>query len=336
MKLMRALFLGIVLAIGLAGGALWLMYQEFLSSPTDLGQETLVWEVKRGASLRQLSEDLAAQGLIEHPYFFMALGYLSNQATSIKAGEYEIPNGVTPPELLALFTSGKVLQRAFTLVEGWTYRQALEALEQDERLEKALGEKPSAAMVMTSLGHPGEHPEGRFFPDTYFFSKGASDLDILRRAYETMQQVLKEEWEKREEGLPLETPYEALIFASIVEKEAALASERPVIAGVFIRRLRLGMMLQTDPTVIYGIGERFDGNITRADLRRDTPYNTYVHHGLPPTPIALPGRDAIHATLHPEDGSSLYFVAKGDGSHHFSATLNEHNQAVQQYQRGGP
>jgi len=331
---MRVLVLVVILAVGSVAGGAWMQYQGFLSEPIELGEQSLVLDVERGTSLRGLSEELSELGLLDHPYFFMAMAYLGDKATSIKAGEYEIRRGMTPPELLALLTSGRVVQRAFTLVEGWTYRQALEAVTKDERFEKVLGTDPSAKMVMASLGHPAEHPEGRFFPDTYYFSKGTSELDILRRAYETMEQVVAQEWERRDGELPLKSPYEALILASIVEKETGLPSERRSIAGVFTRRLGLGMKLQTDPTVIYGLGDAFDGNITRADLRRDTPYNTYVHEGLPPTPIALPGRDAIRAVLHPQEGDSLYFVAKGDGSHHFSASLDEHNQAVRRYQLG--
>ncbi len=335
---MRALLLVSTLAASLIAGGAWMEYQDFLSEPVTLDQESLVLDIKQGTSLSGLSEELTRLGLVEHPYLFMALAYHEGKAASIKAGEYKLSSGIRPPELLALVTSDKVVQHAFTLVEGWTYRRLFAAVAKDERLENLLGDNPSAQAVMTRLGHPEEHPEehpeGRFLPETYHFSKGASDLDILRRAYETMEQVLQEEWAQRDEGLPLESPYEALILASIVEKETGLAAERPTIAGVFIRRLDRGMKLQADPTVIYGLGERFDGNITRAHLRQDTPYNTYVHQGLPPTPIALPGRAAIHGALHPQAGDSLFFVAKGDGSHshHFSATLAEHNRAVRRYQ----
>jgi UPF0755 protein len=331
---MRRLLLILVLTATLITGGIWIMYREFLSNPIELHEDALIFEVERGTSLRRLSDELTEHGLLDHPYFFMAMAYLSDKATRIKAGEYRIASHITPPELLDLLVSGRVLQHPFTLVEGWTYRQALEALKRDESIERVLGDAPSAPMLMASLGHPDEHPEGRFFPDTYYFVKGATDLDILRRAYDKMDHVLREEWQNREEGLHLVTPYEALILASIVEKETGLAPERPTIAGVLERRLDLGMKLQTDPAVIYGLGDAFDGNITRAQLIQDSPYNTYVHEGLPPTPIALPGRAAIHAVLHPQDGNSLYFVAKGDGSHQFSATLAEHNQAVRRYQTG--
>jgi UPF0755 protein len=334
MRVLMVLLVLVVLGVAATAGGVWMEYQAFLSDPIELDAEEVVLEVERGTSLRRLSEELTERGMLDHPYFFMAMAFLGEDATRIKAGEYSIASGITPQELLALLTSSKVVQRAFTIVEGWTYRQAFAAVTMDSRFERVLGDEPSAKMVMTSLGYPEQHPEGRFFPDTYHFSKGTSDLDILRRAHETMESVLKEEWVKREEGLPLQTPYEALVLASIVEKETGLASERATIAGVFTRRLNKGMKLQTDPTVIYGLGDSFDGNLTRAHLRGDTPYNTYVHQGLPPTPIALPGREAIHAVLHPQDGDSIFFVAKGDGSHHFSATLKEHNQAVRRYQLG--
>jgi len=329
---MRALLLICILAGGLIAGGVWMEYQDFLSEPMVPDQEPLVLEIKKGTSLAGLSEELTRLGLIEHPYLFIALAYHEGKATSIKAGEYKIPFGLRPPELLVLVTSDKVVQHTFTLVEGSTYRRFFAAVAKDKRLEKRIGDNLSAKTVMTRLGHPEAHPEGRFLPETYFFSKGTSDLDILRRAYETMERVLKEEWTQRDEGLPLKSPDEALILASIVEKEAGLASERPIIADVFIRRLNRGMKLQADPTVIYGLDERFDGNITRAHLRQDTPYNTYIHKGLPPTPIALPGRAAIHGVLHLQEGDALFFVAKGDGSHHFSATMAEHNRAVRCYQ----
>jgi UPF0755 protein len=327
---MRALLILVFLA-GLAAGALWLHYDRFLDTPLAVPEQALLVEVPRGTSLRALSESLTARGLLDHPYFFMALAYLEGDAGRIKAGEYEIPDGITPPRLLALLTSGKVVQRAITLVEGWTFADALKTVTEDERLTQTLDERSPEA-VMAALGYPDVHPEGRFFPDTYHFPKGTTDLDILRRAFEAMDRILAEEWASRRDGLPLTTAYDALILASVIEKETGVAEERRAIAGVFVRRLDLGMKLQTDPTVIYGLGDAFDGDLRRADLTGDTPYNTYVHAGLPPTPIALPGRAAIHAAVHPADGDSLYFVAKGDGTHHFSATLAEHNRAVRRYQ----
>lgn len=331
---MRALLI-ILFGSALLAGGVWTEYERFKETPLVLPEEPLLLDVPRGTSLRGLSDVLVARGIIDHPYFLLMHAYVTGNASRIKAGEFEIPAGSTPPELLEILISGKVVQRAFTLVEGWTIAQALAALAADRRLQATLADS-TAGESMAALGHPDLHPEGRFFPDTYYFAKGTSDLDILRRAYVTMEAVLAEEWEKRGEDLPLETPYDALILASIIEKETGQASERPAIAGVFVRRLIMGMKLQTDPTVIYGLADAFDGNLRRADLRRDTPYNTYVHNGLPPTPIALPGRAAIHAALHPEDGDSLYFVSRGDGSHWFSATLEEHNRAVRRFQLGNP
>jgi len=330
--MMRVLLLTCVLVAGLVAGGAWMEYRDFLSKPLVSDQGFLVLNIEKGTSLSELSEELTELGLFEHPYLFMVLAYHEGKAATIKAGEYKLASGIRPPELLELVTSDKVMQHAFTLVEGWTYRRLLAAMAKDKRLEHLLGDNPSAQEIMTRLGHPEEHPEGRFLPETYHFTKGTSDLDILRRAYETMQQILKQEWAQRDGDLPLENPYDALILASIVEKEAGLAAELPVIAGVFIRRLNQGMKLQADPTVIYELGDRFDGDITRAHLRQNTPYNTYVHKGLPPTPIALPGRTAIHGVLHPQAGDALFFVAKGDGSHHFSTTLAEHNRAVRRYQ----
>ncbi len=240
-----------------------------------------------------------------------------------------------PVEVLDLLISGRVIQYPITLVEGWTFRQAVAAILANGRFGNDLAGQ-SDADLMTALGRPGEHPEGRFFPDTYSFPRRTTGVDVLRRALQRMDQVLAEEWAGRADGLPLRTPYEALTLASIIEKETGLVAERPEIGGVFVRRLEQGMRLQTDPTVIYGMGERFDGNIRRADLQEATPYNTYVIPGLPPTPIALPGRAAIHAALHPVPGDSLYFVARGDGGHVFSATLDQHNRAVREYQLRRP
>jgi UPF0755 protein len=236
---------------------------------------------------------------------------------------------------LALFASGRSIQYPVTLVEGRRFRDVVGELAEVSVLEHELTGL-SDAEVMERVGIDEAHPEGWLFPDTYLVVRGSTDVALLRRAYERMQEVLAEEWANRSEDLPLATPYDALILASIIEKETGVAEERPAIAGVFVRRLQRGMRLQTDPTVIYGMDDAFDGDIRRADLRRETPYNTYVIDGLPPTPIALPGREAIHAALHPADGDSLYFVARGDGRHYFSATLDEHNCAVRHYQLDQP
>jgi UPF0755 protein len=330
--------LGVLTALAIAAvavaGSLWVQYQTFIRAPLAISGDRLVIEVPRGVGLRKVTQELVAAGVLPDPYGFLALAHHSRKAGQIKSGEYEIRAGMTPPQLLDLLTSGKVIQHALTLVEGWTFRQALAAVAADPVLSGDLGGL-TGEEIMVRIGHPGEHPEGRLFPDTYLFPRGTAAIDLIRRAYARMETVLHDEWERRAAGLPFDTPYEALVLASVVEKETGLAAERLQIAGVFVRRLIQGMKLQTDPTVIYGMGAGFDGNIRRSDLTADTPYNTYVRAGLPPTPIALPGREAIHAVLQPAPGDSLYFVARGDGSHAFSATLEEHNRAVRQYQLGG-
>ncbi|GAB6041901.1 endolytic transglycosylase MltG [Endothiovibrio diazotrophicus] len=325
--------LGVLLfsAALIAGWFVW-DYQRFAETPLAIARP-LVLEVKPGRSVAALGRELAGRGLMRSPRYFTLLARIGGHGRRIKAGEYRLEPGVTPRGLLEKLVAGRPIEYAITLVEGWSFRQVMAAIEAEDRLEHSLAGM-GGGEVMTRLGHPDEHPEGRFFPDTYRFPKGESDLSVLRRAYERMEQVLAEEWAGRESGLPLQGPYQALTLASIVEKETGRAAERPEIAGVFVRRLRKGMLLQTDPTVIYGLGDAFDGNLRRRDLKRDTPYNSYTRKGLPPTPIAMPGREAIRAVLHPADGNALYFVAKGDGSHHFSATLREHNRAVRKYQLG--
>ncbi len=319
----------ILLLLGLS--AVGYEYHRFAGTPLKLPDEGLVYTLSPGTGLRGISRELTAQGLIPYPAYFWLLAYLEGNPRGLKAGEYAICPGSTPRDLLRQLEEGRVIQHALTLVEGWTFSKVMETLRADDRLEQELIGL-SDPEVMARLGYPGEHPEGRFFPDTYRFPRGTSDLSFLRRAYQAMVQMINEEWPKRAPGLPLSRPYEALVLASIVEKETAAAHERAEIAGVFVRRLKKGMLLQTDPTVIYGLGEDFDGNLRRQDLERDGPYNTYRRAGLPPTPIALPGRASIHAALHPSPGDALFFVARGDGSHEFSATLAEHNEAVRRYQ----
>ncbi len=310
-------------------------YLRFLGTPIRLGAPSLIFEVPRGASFQQVAEDLNQRGIVANPYYLLALARQRGDQGRLKAGELELTRFMLPADLLERLTSGLVIEYPITLVEGRTFRQAVAAILADGRFGSDL-QGLSEESLMAALGRPGEHPEGRFFPDTYRFPRHTTGLSVLRRAAERMDRVLKEEWELRAEGLPLKTAYEALILASIVEKETAASVERPAIAGVFVRRLKQGMRLQTDPTVIYGLGARYDGNIRRADLLEATPYNTYVIQGLPPTPIALPGREAIHAALHPADGDSLYFVARGDGTHAFSATLDQHNRAVREFQLRRP
>lgn len=293
--------------------------------------ETIVFS--RGSSIRTLANQLIDRGLLKNKNYFLIWGKLNRQETKLQAGEYLITPGMTLSSLLKNMVAGNVLQHNITLIEGHTFRQIFESIQQNPILTKQLAGL-SDEEIMEKLGHKGEHPEGRFYPDTYYISRGVTDTELLGRAYDEMATILEEEWQQREQDLPLKSSYEALILASIVEKESAIAEERPLIAGLFINRLRKKMRLQTDPTVIYGI-KNYDGNIRFRDLRKDTPYNTYTRRGLPPTPIALPGREAINATLHPDTTNYLYFVAYGDGSgrHEFSTNLKDHEKAVDKYQR---
>jgi UPF0755 protein len=332
----RAFFAGLLallLAAVAVAGVLWVEYQRFADTPVATDDDGVVIEIESGTGLRALALRLADDGIISDPNFFLALAYQEGLHDRLKAGEYLAEPGMRPAELLRLFASGRSIQYPVTLIEGRTFREAIEGLADHPFLTHEL-DGLSDEEIMTRVGIDERHPEGWLFPDTYLVDRGSSDVELLQRAHRQMKSVLAEEWERRASDLPVVTPYEALILASIVEKETGLAEERPTIAGVFVRRLQRGMRLQTDPTVIYGMGEAYDGNIRREDLRRETPYNTYVIDGLPPTPIALPGREAIHAALNPADGDALYFVARGDGSHHFSATLDEHNCAVRHYQLG--
>ncbi|HEB86210.1 MAG TPA: endolytic transglycosylase MltG [Gammaproteobacteria bacterium] len=331
-KLLYRFLALLMIAATVGGGWLWNDYRVFLQTPmTDTG---LNYRLEPGANLTHVAHDLAQQGILDKPRYLLMYARLQGNADRIGAGEYRIRAGTTPVEFYQQLVEGKVVQHALTIVEGWTFRQMMTAINASPQIKHTLM-NASDAEIMAAIGHPGEHPEGRFLPDTWLFPRGMRDVDFLRRAYEAMQNYLVKEWQGRAIGLPLKSPYDALILASIVEKETALPSERATIAGVFIRRLQKHIRLQTDPTVIYGMGARYKGNIRRQDLKRDTPYNTYRHYGLPPTPIALPGRASIHAALHPVLGKMLYFVAKGDGSHYFSATLEEHNRAVIKYQLKG-
>jgi len=322
-----------ILIIAASFNIAWLMMQfnQFADAPMDLPPEGVNYTLDPGTSTASLARDLAERGYLDKPLYFRLLARWEGLAQKIKAGEFQVPAGTSPRQLLHLLVSGKVTTYSLTLVEGWNFKQMREAIAGQPALEQTLAEL-SDQEIMQRLGYADEHPEGRFLPDTYHFPKGTTDLAFLKRAYLAMQRLLDAEWEQRDPGLPLNSPYEVLILASIVEKETGLASERPEIAGVFVRRLKKGMKLQTDPTIIYGMGETYKGNIRRRDLKQDTPYNTYLHKGLTPTPISMPGADAIRAVLHPKEGKSLYFVAKGDGSHQFSRTLVEHNRAVRKYQ----
>ena len=315
-------------------GWLWMDYQKALDHSVLVG-ESVYLEIEKGDSLDRITEKLLAQKLDLNPYWFKVCAVQQRVLKKLKTGEYEIRSGLTMPGLLALFVLGKTKQHAITFPEGWSFIEMQHEIECNPNLEHTLSPADFDS-VMTKLAGADlsvAKPEGLFFPDTYFFEKHTSDLSLLQRAYDKMQRVLQQEWLNKAEGLPFKTSYEALILASIVEKETAAVAERPLIAGVFIRRLQQNMLLQTDPTVIYGMGDSYQGDIKSKDLTTATLYNTYVISGLPPTPIAMPGRAAIYAVLHPEPGNSLYFVARGDGTHVFSATLKEHNLAVDNFQR---
>jgi len=328
--LWRGLALVVVLMVGAVLGMLY-QANKVLDQELSLPPQGMIINIKPGTSFRTVAKDLEDKEVLSSDLYLYAFARITSKASKIKAGEFHIPQGTTGRKLLEVLRTARPVQYSLTLVEGWNFKEIMAAIHKHEALEHTLkGLKPLE--IMERLGYKGEHPEGRFFPDTYAFEKGMTDADFLRRAYKSMKVQLDELWKKREAKLPLKSPYEALILASIVEKETGVKYERPEIAGVFVRRLRKGMRLQTDPTVIYGMGDKYKGNIRKKDLRTDTPYNTYTRKGLPPTPICMPGRAAIKAALHPKKGKSLYFVSKGDGSHYFSASLKEHNRAVRKYQ----
>lgn len=307
-------------------------YQQFESSRVNVPVDGLIYTLPAGASLNQLANDLEARKIIQYPRFFILLGRHMEAAKRLQAGEYTLLPEMTPRALLEELVAGKVIQHELTLIEGYSFREILQRIREHPVLEHSLADK-SDSEIMAAIGQPDQYPEGRFLPDTYHITRGTTDIDFLLRAYQAMAARLQTEWDAREEGLPFKSANEALILASIVEKETGVAEERAVIAGVFIRRLQKGMRLQTDPTVIYGMGTSYDGNIRKHDLLKDTPYNTYTRDGLPPTPIAMPGVDAIHAVMHPAAGKSLYFVAMGEGRHYFSSTLKQHNLAVDKFQK---
>ena len=312
---------------GLAGAYHW------LNQPLVLVAQTVDLSIEPGDSAREVASDVVAAGVAVHPALLYAWFRVSGDSRQIKAGSYELEQGVTPRTLLGKLVRGEEALRSVTLVEGWTFRQVREALQKADQL-KSQTRALSNDTIMQQLGMAGTAAEGRFFPDTYTYAKGSSDLAVLQRAARAMDKKLAAAWEKRSLQSPLQSPEQALVLASIVEKETGRASDRPMIASVFSNRLAIGMRLQTDPTVIYGLGESFDGNLRKADLLADTPWNTYTRAGLPPTPIAMPGKASLLAAVQPATSKALYFVARGDGSSVFSATLDEHNRAVNKYQRG--
>jgi len=303
-------------------------------SPVRLRTDPADFSIKPGSSLRSATRQMVESGVELSAWQFNLLGRMLGKAGTIKAGSYEVGRGITPLALLDKLTAGEVTQAEVVLIEGWTFRQMRAAL------DAAAGVKHestglSDAALMARLGADGRSPEGLFFPDTYLFGKGTSDLDILKRAYKAMERQLQAAWQQRAPDLPYRNPYEALIMASVIEKETGQATDRAQIGGVFVNRLRIGMMLQTDPTVIYGLGDKYDGNLRKKDLLADTPHNTYTRAGLPPTPIAMPGLASLQAALNPAQTAALYFVARGDGSSEFSRSLAEHERAVAKYQRRG-
>ena len=333
-KLLRRLFTYCVIAAVLGVAVLTYQLIRFQNSAVTVTEDSDLFLIKPGSNIKSIAQALTLQNTIEDPWLFILLAKLKGVETRVRAGEYRIEAGQTPDDLLDTFTRGSAVQYSFTVIEGWTFRQMLAALAEDPIIEQTLAGKTNDE-IMTLLGYPGQHPEGLFFPDTYRFPKGTTDVDFLRRAHQVMQKHLEREWNQRDPDVPLASSYEALILASIIEKETAVEFERPLIGGVFTERLRRKMRLQTDPTIIYGLGEDFDGDIRFRDLRKDTPYNTYLRAGLTPTPIALPGLEAIRAAVNPAETKALYFVSKGDGTHHFSETLEEHNAAVVRYQLKG-
>ena len=328
-KFLLLLETGLVLAGLMLGASAWKIHSA-LVQPLNITQEELL-EVPKGTTPNRTFLRMEADGVIKDAFWLRVYWRLNLPKQPLHSGEYRMTPGMTVEGLIDLWKRGEMVQYSLTLVEGWNFHQVRVALAKEEKIEHTLNGL-SDSQVMDKLGHTGIFPEGRFFPDTYRFVRGMTDVELLKTAYDRLDEVLAKEWNQRATDLPYSGPYQALIMASLVEKETGVPQERGQIAGVFVRRMAIGMMLQTDPTVIYGLGDRYSGKLTRAHLKEATPYNTYMIPGLPPTPIAMVGREAIHAALNPVDGSSLYFVARGDGSHVFSDDLDTHNNAVREYQ----
>ena len=330
LRLIRYLLLaGVLVALSVAGFAYWRVM-----TPLALVRERVEFQITPGQGLRAAAGEIASAGVLVDPWLLALVGRALGVEARIKAGSYEVARGITLLDLINKLTRGDVTQSEVAFIEGWTFRQMRERIDAhpDLRHDSAgLAESE----ILRRIGATQSAAEGMFFPDTYLFAKGSRDLDVLQRAYHGMQRTLAREWEARAAALPYADAYQALIMASIVEKESGREQDRPLVAAVFVNRLRQGMLLQTDPTVIYGLGPKFDGNLRKRDLTTDTPYNTYTRAGLPPTPIAMPGVAALRAALHPAASDAVYFVARGDGSSQFSRTLEEHNRAVNRYQRMG-
>jgi UPF0755 protein len=305
-------------------------FYEFLETPIIPAGQAFVYTIDKGATLSRIANDLTRRHLLLYPKYFELLGRWHHYDKKIHAGQYQLTGPLKPEGLLQVLISGKTMLNKITLIEGVRFSDAMRIINNNQTIKHTLTNTNDLALLQI-LGSKATSPEGLFFPDTYYFSVGSTDVAFLKNAYEIMNKHLQQEWDARDPAVPYKDLYEALIAASLIEKESALALERPKIAAVLIHRLKKGMLLQIDPTVIYGMGARYKGNLLLSDLRQESPYNTYLHKGLPPTPIALPSLSAIHAALHPAPGDDLYFVANGDGGHIFSNTLNEHNQAVQKY-----
>jgi UPF0755 protein len=326
--MMRRIFnWSIVLALLVTAGLVY-----YVTRPLSLPAMPFVFDLKQGSSLKGMAKELQQAGLLEQDWPFVWLVRLSGKSTQLKAGNYVLEHPVSPLKLLEIISKGEVSQRQLSVIEGWTFKQLREALNASPDIGHATANMTDTE-ILQHIGATENYPEGLFFPDTYYFAAGSGDLVIFKRAYQTMQKHLQQAWIARAPDLPLQTPYQALILASIVEKETGAPIDRSMIAGVFVNRLRKGMLLQTDPTVIYGMGDKFDGNLRKRDLLKDTAYNTYTRTGLTPTPIALPGVAAMQAALHPAQTDALYFVSRGDGSSQFSSSLAAHNRAVDRYQK---
>ncbi|MBU1235159.1 MAG: endolytic transglycosylase MltG [Gammaproteobacteria bacterium] len=323
----RLISFAILVVAGFAGWLAW-----FAFSPVSLGKTPLEFEIRPGVGLRGAANEIASAGVEFQSWKFTWLGRFTGKAGEVKAGSYELAQGVTPWEILSRITRGDVSQAEIVFVEGKTFRELRAVLDANSNLRHD-SRGLTDVEVLARIGATESHPEGLFFPDTYLFAKRSSDLDVLRRAYQAMRRRLSIEWENRDMSVPYGDPYQALIMASIVEKETGRPEDRPFVASVFTNRLRRGMLLQTDPSVIYGLGEAFDGNLRKRDLLTDGEYNTYTRPGLPPTPISMPGQASLHLVLHPPQSDKLYFVARGDGTSVFSRTLEEHNRAVAQHQK---
>ena len=330
--IIKTLLLLIVTALALASYFGYTEYQKFIKEKVVLTPQTSVFEIKKGSNITQISKNLEQKRIISNGIYFKILARIEEKSSKIKAGEYQILPDMKTTDLLDLFVSGKTLQHQLSIIEGRTYKNLVKTIRNHPTLVQTLTDD-DYQHIMQKIGSDESNPEGWFYPDTYNFPSKTTDLDFLKRAHKKMQEYLAKAWQEREPNPYIKTPYEALILASIVEKETGIPEERPLIAGVFLNRLKIDMMLQTDPTVIYGMGDSYKGVIYKSSLKRDTPYNTYTRKGLTPTPIATPSLQAIDAVMHPEKTDKLFFVADGTGGHYFSKTNAEHDRAVARYRK---